>query len=272
VSKSFYDLLELPRTASADEIKRAFRREIAKYHPDKVQHLGPEFQEIAAAKAAELTTAYKTLSDPAQRTQYDGTLDGAGGPGVPPPSAASGEAPVTSEPPAAPPPPEPGPVSWSAAGTVFAQERAGATNLIERAAIVRFKHAVEAEFGRCDPLPVPGFEIGCVPRKAGLFSKTPPRLLARFVPRVNGASVVETWAMAAKTAKDPQRDLCVFLMGPAVAPAGEVAVAIAEQRQRTFRAGGKLILVPVNPQNGNPHGPPDAPAVVKSLLARTRAS
>ena len=33
------------------------RREIARYHPDKVQHLGPEFQEIAATRAAELTEA-----------------------------------------------------------------------------------------------------------------------------------------------------------------------------------------------------------------------
>ena len=34
--------------APADEIKKAFRREIARYHPDKVQHLGQEFQEMAA--------------------------------------------------------------------------------------------------------------------------------------------------------------------------------------------------------------------------------
>ena len=53
--KPFYELLEVAADASSDEIKRAFRREIAKYHPDKVQHLGKEFQEIAANKAAELT-------------------------------------------------------------------------------------------------------------------------------------------------------------------------------------------------------------------------
>ena len=49
---SYYEMLDVVPTAPADEIKRAFRREIAKYHPDKVQHLGREFQEIAAAKAA----------------------------------------------------------------------------------------------------------------------------------------------------------------------------------------------------------------------------
>lgn len=46
--KTYYELLDVAPQASSDEIKRAFRREIARYHPDKVQHLGPEFQEIAA--------------------------------------------------------------------------------------------------------------------------------------------------------------------------------------------------------------------------------
>lgn len=50
--KTHYELLEVVAEASADDIKRAFRREIAKYHPDKVQHLGVEFQEIAALRAA----------------------------------------------------------------------------------------------------------------------------------------------------------------------------------------------------------------------------
>src|SRR5687767_15907393 len=67
-------MLDVVPTASADEIKRAFRREIAKYHPDKVQHLGQEFQEIAASKAAELTQAYKTLSDDNRRAEYDESL------------------------------------------------------------------------------------------------------------------------------------------------------------------------------------------------------
>src|SRR5688572_22690180 len=50
MSKNYYELLELAPSAPVDEIKRAFRREIAKYHPDKVQHLGKEFQEIAAIR------------------------------------------------------------------------------------------------------------------------------------------------------------------------------------------------------------------------------
>ena len=48
--KSCYELLEIAPTASPDEIRHAFRRALARYHPDKVQHLGVEFQDIAAAK------------------------------------------------------------------------------------------------------------------------------------------------------------------------------------------------------------------------------
>src|SRR5215212_6606427 len=68
-------MLDVAPEASVDEIKRAFRREIAKYHPDKVQHLGKEFQEIAAIKAAELTQSYKTLTDETLRAEYDAQLE-----------------------------------------------------------------------------------------------------------------------------------------------------------------------------------------------------
>ena len=48
MGKTHYELLGVAADAPAEEIKHAFRREIAKYHPDKVQHLGQEFQDIAA--------------------------------------------------------------------------------------------------------------------------------------------------------------------------------------------------------------------------------
>ena len=50
--KTHYELLGLTPTADADTIKKAFRREIARYHPDKVVHLGAEFQEMARSRAA----------------------------------------------------------------------------------------------------------------------------------------------------------------------------------------------------------------------------
>ena len=52
--KDYYGLLEIPPASSADDIKKAFRAQIAKYHPDKVQHLGKEFQQMAVALVSSL--------------------------------------------------------------------------------------------------------------------------------------------------------------------------------------------------------------------------
>src|SRR5437016_13608081 len=91
--KDYYALLEIASTSSADEVKRAFRSQIARYHPDKVQHLGKEFQSLAADRAAELTEAYRILSDTGRRTEYDRAFAEAGATIVP---AASSE-PVTAQ-------------------------------------------------------------------------------------------------------------------------------------------------------------------------------
>ena len=79
--KNYYELLEIAREAPAEEVKKSFRAQIAKYHPDKVHHLGKEFQAMAADRAAELTEAYRILSDPGRRAVYDATL-GKGAPAV----------------------------------------------------------------------------------------------------------------------------------------------------------------------------------------------
>src|SRR6185312_5011554 len=83
-SKNYYELLNLEPSASQDEVKRAFRLQIARYHPDKVNHLGKEFQEMAAERAAELTEAYRILSDEGRRAEYD---RGQGAAGAPTPGA-----------------------------------------------------------------------------------------------------------------------------------------------------------------------------------------
>lgn len=73
--KDYYRLLGLPRGAPLDEIKSAYRRLAAQYHPDKVAGLGPEVQEVAQAKMLELNEAMALLSDPAKRPGYDEVLD-----------------------------------------------------------------------------------------------------------------------------------------------------------------------------------------------------
>ncbi len=58
-----YEVLEVEPGASRDEIRRAYRRLANKYHPDKVQHLGEEFRELAESRFKEIQAAYRKLSD-----------------------------------------------------------------------------------------------------------------------------------------------------------------------------------------------------------------
>jgi hypothetical protein len=265
LDKSYYELLDVPATAPLDEIKRSFRREIAKYHPDKVQHLGQEFQDIAAVKAAELTQAYKTLSDPTLRAEYDQLVRGIE------PTAAPAQS-------AAPPPAgarratEPAATASPAAGSAFSQDRAASNDLIERATKARFRQALMSEFGTFESPRVDGFEVTCVAKPPFWKFKLPPRVLGRFVAHVDAAAVTESWVQASRMARDAQRDLVVFVMGATVAPASELAIAIAEQRRKPMPAGGKLTLVPVNTRTWNAHVPNEAPPVVKALLARLKAA
>ncbi len=66
MSKDFYKTLGVDKSASQDEIKKAYRVAANKYHPDK----NPDNKE-AEAKFKEASEAYETLSDPQKRKMYD---------------------------------------------------------------------------------------------------------------------------------------------------------------------------------------------------------
>jgi molecular chaperone DnaJ len=63
----FYEVLSVSRTASAEEIKSAYRKAAMKWHPDR----NPNQKETAEAKFREATEAYSVLSDPKKRSAYD---------------------------------------------------------------------------------------------------------------------------------------------------------------------------------------------------------
>ncbi|MVN89054.1 molecular chaperone DnaJ [Deinococcus sp. HMF7620] len=73
----YYELLGVAKTASADEIKSAYRKLALKYHPDRNKEAG------AAEKFAQINEAYAVLSDAEKRAHYDrfGSAPGAGMPG-----------------------------------------------------------------------------------------------------------------------------------------------------------------------------------------------
>ena len=52
-------VLGLPRNFTAPEIRERYRTLIASYHPDKVNHLGPELREMAARTTREINEAYE---------------------------------------------------------------------------------------------------------------------------------------------------------------------------------------------------------------------
>ena len=270
-AKSYYQLLDLPPTASADDIKKAFRQQIARYHPDKVQHLGKEFQDMAADRAAELTEAYRILSNESNRAEYDRTLGAS-------PSAAPAAPPPPAPPPTAQPQAPPGAESQSTTGSrrapeppsaagpsrgAFHEERATRDDYLRKATLNRFQHAVEA-VGDYDASSLRGFDLALVP-KAKMFGRNKnPRLLGRYVSMVDGPAVADAMVQAGKWTAD---EICVFLLGTALAPASELAVAIADHRKKS-RA--KVTLIPVDARDWGSYIPNDAPDIAKSLLARLK--
>ncbi|MCR5287651.1 MAG: molecular chaperone DnaJ [Saccharofermentans sp.] len=64
--RDYYEVLGVDKGASDDEIKKAFRQQAKKYHPD----LHPGDQE-AEAKFKEINEAYSILSDPDKKSKYD---------------------------------------------------------------------------------------------------------------------------------------------------------------------------------------------------------
>ncbi|KAI3352921.1 hypothetical protein L3Q82_019502, partial [Scortum barcoo] len=86
MGKDYYDILGIKRGASEDDIKKAYRKQALRYHPDKNKSPGAE------EKFKEIAEAYDVLSDPKKKDIYDrfgeeglkggGSTGGGGGPGT----------------------------------------------------------------------------------------------------------------------------------------------------------------------------------------------
>ena len=272
--KTHYELLGLEPSADADAIKKAFRREIARYHPDKVIHLGSEFQEMAATRAAELTVAYKTLTDSALREEYNASL--AAGLPLPhqpqPPQEPKEEAPQWQpEPPPAPDPDRPRepPPPLSGGRGRFAAERADRDQILKRAVATRVHKIVETLYGKSDTPAVRGFDLAIVPRAKPRFLGTaPPRVLVKLVDNADGPAVTEAYATASRArlhlGKSP---VVVLLFSRTIAPAAEITKANeTNARQRKAPdAPHEVAVVIVDIADWSCRLPPNCSAAVHKL-------
>jgi len=276
--KTHYELLGLEPSADADAIKKAFRREIARYHPDKVIHLGAEFQEMAATRAAELTVAYKTLTDPALREEYDSSIAA----GLPPPH-------IPQPPPRSdtaqefkPPVPQPEvqrereqesevhtPPPPSGSKGRFAAERADRDMILKRAVATRVLGIAQSLYGKVDTPTAKGFDLAIVPlAKPRFLGTAPPRVLIKVVETADGPSVTEAFAAASRSrlhaGKSP---VVVLLFARTIAPQSEITKANesnARQRKATD-APDEIAVVIVDIANWSCRLPPNCSAAVHKL-------
>ena len=69
--KSWYEILEVPQSASSGEIRSAYLRMAREYHPDRVPEHLTKLRGDAEDKFKQVQAAWAVLSDPAKRRQYD---------------------------------------------------------------------------------------------------------------------------------------------------------------------------------------------------------
>lgn len=67
MAADYYSTLGISKSASADEIKKAYRKQALEWHPDK----HPNEKETAEKKFKEINEAYQVLSDPNKKATYD---------------------------------------------------------------------------------------------------------------------------------------------------------------------------------------------------------
>ncbi|MBR6947767.1 MAG: DnaJ domain-containing protein, partial [Muribaculaceae bacterium] len=67
--RDYYEVLGVDKNATADDLKKAYRKLAIQYHPDKQQGKSDEEKKAAEEKFKEAAEAYNVLSDPEKRAR-----------------------------------------------------------------------------------------------------------------------------------------------------------------------------------------------------------
>ena len=76
--KDYYDILGVSRDASQDDIKKAYKKIMLKYHPDRMGNKSDKEKKEAEEIVKSANEAYETLSDPQKKQEYDNPGFGSG--------------------------------------------------------------------------------------------------------------------------------------------------------------------------------------------------
>lgn len=256
-ARTHYELLGLEGFADHAAIKAAFRREIARYHPDKVVHLGDEFQELAVRRTAELTAAYKTLIDESLRRQYDASMGRD-------PGLFAGREPGGAV------------ITENGSGTGssrFVEERADGDGIVHRAVITRVRNAVTDLYGEVSTPWVRGFDLVMVPRTSPPLLRSPfPRVFVRLRQAVDAAQMAEACADAVRARLHvPRSPINVLLFGKCLNDESQIRHACESLRQPRNDAPEKTFIVVFDASDWRALFPRDAPAPLLKFIERLRA-
>ncbi|PVU90580.1 hypothetical protein BB559_000710 [Furculomyces boomerangus] len=87
MGKDYYKILDVPKTATEDQLKKAYKKMALKWHPDR--HQGPD-KDQAEKKFKEVSEAFEVLNDKQKRAVYDQYGEEALKSGMPPPGSGMG--------------------------------------------------------------------------------------------------------------------------------------------------------------------------------------
>jgi hypothetical protein len=173
-------LLGIALPASAEEVKRAYRRQISRYHPDKVQHLGEEFQVMAAEKSAQLTHIYRQLLESSGSDEIIEAASAVADAGTP----SAGATPTAGA--------SAGPRQVNRAST-WQAVAVGCPSLILGAAVDRVTQSVRWTLPRAEEIPVAGFTLACRTRTdwRGFFKRRPSEAVLLRAPSDPGPAPLQ---------------------------------------------------------------------------------